>query len=251
MSCYYLICISQKKRPKTTSTKKPKEERTNPKNTRPDIKRIFPNTFGSEPAKKQSKNIGKNPPKNTRPTTTPKNKSSHPKIFQKATLRREERQKNDERRRTRHKKHKMEKTDSISPFEKGEQTNTSTLPCVTVRLPLVIGSHPLPGLFFTAFGRKGVGGGGETDLARWTACGPPVLTRAPKHDHNNRKGVRNDRSPTPTCGKTVHYTSCMQRRKATHQPNTPNPDRDQTNQDQPPPNQRTTTTKKKKTRAGA
>ena len=135
----------------------------------------------------------------------------------------------------------MKKTDSISPFEKGEKTNTSTLPCVTVRLPLVIVPHPLPGLSFTAFGRKGVGGC-ETGLARWTACGPPVLTRAPKHDHNNRKGVRNDRSSTPTCGKTVHYTSCMQRKKATHQPNTPNPDRDQTNQDQPPPNQRTTTT---------
>ena len=41
-----------KKRRKTTSTKKkPKEERTSPKNTRPDIKRIFSRHFRERPAK--------------------------------------------------------------------------------------------------------------------------------------------------------------------------------------------------------
>ena len=40
--CYYLSCLSLKKETRTTtSAKKPKEERKQPKNTRPDIKRIF------------------------------------------------------------------------------------------------------------------------------------------------------------------------------------------------------------------
>ena len=46
----------QKQKPKTTTTtKKPKEERTNPEKTRPDKKRIFPNSFGSETPKNKAK----------------------------------------------------------------------------------------------------------------------------------------------------------------------------------------------------
>ena len=60
----------------------------------------------------------------------------------------------------------MKKTDSISPFEKGGKSDTSTLLCVTVQLPVEKKvPHPLPGLSFTVFGRKGVGGG-ETSSAR-------------------------------------------------------------------------------------
>ena len=73
----------------------------------------------------------------------------------------------------------MKKTDSISPFEKGETQTLEPRQCVTVRLPAEIVPHPLPGLSFTAFCRKGVGGVRPTQHAM-TACGSPVLTLTPK-----------------------------------------------------------------------
>ena len=51
----------------------------------------------------------------------PKTKVRSRKFSQKATLRKEERKKNDKRRRARHEKKQNGKTDSISPFEKGEK----------------------------------------------------------------------------------------------------------------------------------
>ena len=49
VSCCYLNCLSSKKKTRKNDVDEKPEERTTPKNTRPDIKRIFPNTFGSEP----------------------------------------------------------------------------------------------------------------------------------------------------------------------------------------------------------
>ena len=56
-------------------------------------------------------------------------------------------------------------------MERGKK-DTFTLQCVTVRLPCNIFPHPLPGLSFTAFFRKGVGGGGETGSAQHFEAGP-------------------------------------------------------------------------------
>ena len=151
VSCYYLTYLLKKKQRKTT-----REERTNPEKTRPDMKRIFPNSFGSETPKNKAKTLAKTHQKTQDQHNHPKTKVRSRKFFQKTTLRGEERQKNDKRHRTRHKKHKMKKMDSISPL--GEQTFKSRH-SVTVRLPYAHFPHPLPGLSFTAFCRKGVGGG--------------------------------------------------------------------------------------------
>ena len=66
---------------KTTTAKKPKEERTNPKNSRPDIKRIFPNSFGSEPPKKKQKHRQKTHQKTQDQQRHPKTKVRSRKFF--------------------------------------------------------------------------------------------------------------------------------------------------------------------------
>ena len=63
--------------------KKPKDKRTAPKNTRPDIKRIFPDTFGSEPPKKKQKHRPKPTKKHKTNTNTQKQKFAPEKFFKK------------------------------------------------------------------------------------------------------------------------------------------------------------------------
>ena len=120
--CDYLSCISQKTETTTTENQ---ERENEPKNGRPDIKRIFPNSFGSKMPKPETKTLGKTPSKNTRPTSTPKNKSSLPKIYSQQRPQEEKNSKKIKQRTPnlplRNKKRKM---DSISPFEKGEKTAT-------------------------------------------------------------------------------------------------------------------------------
>ena len=67
--------------PEKPPRKTPDSQSKKPRNTRPDIKRIFSRHFRERKTKQSSKNIGKTAQKNTRPTPTPKNKSSLPKIF--------------------------------------------------------------------------------------------------------------------------------------------------------------------------
>ena len=62
-----------------TSTKKTQRKENKPQKSRPDITRIFPNSFGSEPPKNKSKNLSKTAPKKHKTNNTPKNKSSLPK----------------------------------------------------------------------------------------------------------------------------------------------------------------------------
>ena len=88
VSCYYLSYVLFKNNKKKTRKndddgKKTKGRENEPKKT-PDLtSREFFRHFRERTAKKLSKSIGKNPPKNTRPTTTTKNQSSLPKIFSK------------------------------------------------------------------------------------------------------------------------------------------------------------------------
>ena len=67
------LCLS-KKHKNDDDDKKPKEERTNPKNRRPDIKRIFPNSFASEPPKLKQKHRQKPTKKHKTNTDTQKQK---------------------------------------------------------------------------------------------------------------------------------------------------------------------------------
>ena len=87
VSCDYLIFISEKRKKKQKNgvdeKNQRKRERTRKK---PDLTSIefFQTGSGSETPKNKAKTISKNPPKNTRPTQPPKNKSSLPKIFPKS-----------------------------------------------------------------------------------------------------------------------------------------------------------------------
>ena len=86
VSCYYLICISQKT--KNDVDEKAKGERTH-KNTRPDIKRIFQTLSGANRQKIKQKHRQEPTKKHKTNTTTQKQKLAPQKFFQKATLRRE------------------------------------------------------------------------------------------------------------------------------------------------------------------
>ena len=155
------------------------------KKTRPDINRIFPTSFGSEPPQNKAKTIAETHQKTQDQHNHPKTKVRSRKFFQKTALRGEERQKNDKRHRTGQKKHKMKKTDSISPW--GEQENQAQQ-CVTVRLPCPNFPHPLPGLSFTASAGRGWGG---VRPSRCMVCtGPRSSPQSPKNcnDHDQEGG---------------------------------------------------------------
>ena len=124
--CDYLIYLSEKRKRKKKQTKrrhrrKTKEERKKTRNTRPDIKRIFLRQFqGAETRIIKQKHRQNNTKQHTTNTDTQKQKFAPEVFFKKRPLDKKNAKKNDKRHRARHKKHKMKKTDSISPFEKGE-----------------------------------------------------------------------------------------------------------------------------------
>ena len=198
--------MSLKKKPKTTTTTKNlrKRERTQ-KKTRPDINRIFPNSFRSETPKNKAKTIAKTHQKTQDQHNHPKTKVRSRKFFQKMILRKEERQKNGKRRRTRHRKNKMKKTDSISPLgeqEKGKKLCDST---VAVRC------RPPPPSWAVLYGVQQEGGeGGETSSARLSGVrvtGPHP--ESPKNHHSS-KPTRGEGCLVLLPRPKIPKTSCMQ-----------------------------------------
>ena len=90
-----------------------------------------------------------------------------------------------------------QKTQNEKNGQQGEKADTSTLQLVTVRLPVYRLPHPLPGPSFTAFGRKGVGGGVRP--SRCNICtGPRSSPFAPKHRNNSNREVGWEMSRLPT-----------------------------------------------------
>ena len=85
-----------------------------------------------------------------------------------------------------------------SGAREGGNTATNTLQCVTVRLPGMTIPHPLPGLSFTAFGRKGVGGGGVRPSRCMICTGPRSSPLFPKPCNDGTQDMGREMSCLPT-----------------------------------------------------
>ena len=114
----------EKGKTKAPLTKKIYGKENEPKNTRPDIKRIFQTLSGANRQIIKQKPKQNNTEKHKTNTDTQKQKFAPENFFQTATLRRENRNK-DKRHRTRHEKTKQEKKDSTSPFQNSERGRAS------------------------------------------------------------------------------------------------------------------------------
>ena len=154
-----------KKKPKTTTTtKKPKEERTNPEKTRPDKKRIFPNSFGSETPKNKAKTIAKTHQKTQDQHNHPKTKVRSRKFFQKTTLRKEKNDKKRQKTPDQTRKTQNEKNGQHFPLRKGGNRHKNLTVCdSTVAGPCKTKMPPPPSWAVLYSVRQEGGGGGETD----------------------------------------------------------------------------------------
>ena len=96
------------------------------------------------------------------------------------------------------------KTDSISPFEKGEKTDTGTQQCVTVRLPvlsLTSSDRPIP-LHSLLLRSVGGGEGGKDDPACMRVGRP--LPKPQNSNHNDEEGAAVSRTARPKSARVTY-----------------------------------------------
>ena len=144
VSCYYLICVSsRKKKPrKTTSTKKT-EGRENEPQKAPDLtsREFFQTLSGANRQQIKQKHREQNQHQKHKTQQPPKNKSSLPKIFQTATLRREERQKKRQKTPNQTQKTQNEKNGQHFPFGGTRTTGKNLTMCDST---VAVRSSPTP-----------------------------------------------------------------------------------------------------------
>ena len=162
--CYYLIFVSlkgekKKGKAKTTLTKKNLGKRERIQNRRPDVKKIA-ELFREQDAKKIKQKPRQNTIEKHKTNTDTKKSKVRPRKFTPNSdpkKRRTAIKRQGTQNRTQKHTHTKENT-AFPPSKKGNLHEHES-----VRLPVANLPHPLPGLSFTVFGRKGIGGA-TTDL---------------------------------------------------------------------------------------
>ena len=155
------LCFSkQNKQKQKRRRRKTKGKENEPKNSRPDVKRIFQTLSGAN-----RQNIRPEPKQNATKkhktnTNTQKQKFA-PEKFSNSDPKKRKTAEKGKRRRTRHRKHKMKRRTAFPLSTRG---NNKHWHCVTVRLPSDYVPHPFLGCPLRV--RQEGGGGGETSSAR-------------------------------------------------------------------------------------
>ena len=149
----------QKRKTKTASTKKPKEDRTNPEKTRPDINRIFPTSFGSEPPQNEAKTLAKTHQKHKTNTTTQKQKFA-PENFSKSDPKKRGTTKGRQKTPDQTPKKQKEKNGQHWEQERGKKLCDSTVAVCALPPP------PSWAVLYSILQERG--GGGETEsVCQW------------------------------------------------------------------------------------